>query len=356
MQVYTVVTGDELRLIAEEFGTTPRELMRLNELPNQEVLVPGLHLLVPGPPTLAQPHTVQAGETLAAIARRYGLPQAQLERYTGYRETAGRLPQSGETLLVPRRIERKRAIEVNGYMVPTGATSDANILQDVGRALTFLSVFSYQARADGSLTPPRDSVALQAANRQQVAPLMTVTNFDGNTFNTELAHTLLANGSIRRRLLDNILRTARSRGYRGVNLDFEHMRPGDRPLYNQFVREVGQAVRAAGMTVSIAMGPKTADLPQQAWMGAFDYRTLGQEVDFLMLMTYEWGWVGGPPQAVAPLDQVRAVLDYATSVIPPNKILMGMSLYGYDWPLPFPTAGRASGIANNSAQNLAIQE
>ncbi|GMA62072.1 hypothetical protein GCM10025859_25120 [Alicyclobacillus fastidiosus] len=40
------------------------------------------------------------------------------------------------------------------------------------------------------------------------------------------------------------------------------------------------------------MGPKTSDAPQQPWMGAFDYKTLGAEVDFLMLMTYEWGWVG----------------------------------------------------------------
>jgi spore germination protein len=66
--------------------------------------------------------------------------------------------------------------------------------------------------------------------------------------------------------------------------------------------------------------------------------------------------VGGPPTAIAPLDQVRAVLDYATSVIPPGKILMGMALYGYDWPLPYPQAGRASGIDNKAAQNLALRK
>lgn len=66
--------------------------------------------------------------------------------------------------------------------------------------------------------------------------------------------------------------------------------------------------------------------------------------------------VTGPPMAIAPIEQVRAVLNYATSVIPPGKILMGMALYGYDWPLPHPDAGRASGIDNNSAQNLAINE
>ncbi|WAH38157.1 glycosyl hydrolase family 18 protein [Alicyclobacillus dauci] len=65
----------------------------------------------------------------------------------------------------------------------------------------------------------------------------------------------------------------------------------------------------------------------------------------------------GPPMAIAPVNQVRAVLDYATSVIAPEKILMGMSLYGYDWPLPYVKGRtRASGISNNDAQNLAITE
>ena len=52
-------------------------------------------------------------------------------------------------------------------------------------------------------------------------------------------------------------------------------------------------------------------------------------------MTYEWGYTYGPPMAVAPLGQVRAVLDYAVTAVAPEKIFMGIPLYGYDWPLPF---------------------
>lgn len=57
--------------------------------------------------------------------------------------------------------------------------------------------------------------------------------------------------------------------------------------------------------------------------------------------------------AIAPYEQVRAVLKYAISVIPASKILMGMSLYGYDWKLPFQKGKLASGIDNQSAQGLA---
>ena len=52
-------------------------------------------------------------------------------------------------------------------------------------------------------------------------------------------------------------------------------------------------------------------------------------------MTYEWGYTSGPPMAVAPLPNVRAVLDYAITAIPPEKIFLGIPNYGYDWPLPY---------------------
>jgi len=194
-------------------------------------------------------------------------------------------------------VQTKRSIETNGYLIPEGTQSDSEILRDIGQRLTYLSIFSYQARADGSLVGQKDATALSATRQTQVAPLMTVTNFDGNNFNTELAHTIMANSSIRRKLTSNILRTARSRGFRGVNVDFEHMRPSDRSLYNALIRELGTAMRSQGLSISIAMGPKTSDMPAASWMGAFDYKSLGEAVDYLMLMTYEWGWVGGPPMA-----------------------------------------------------------
>ncbi|MBX5436859.1 MAG: LysM peptidoglycan-binding domain-containing protein [Alicyclobacillaceae bacterium] len=374
MWIHTVVAGDTLRSIAERYGTSTREMLRLNELPNEQQLVPGLHLLVPGAAYLAVPYTVRRGDTLTAIARRTGISETNLLRWLGTQlvtpgtpaaaavaqatesviaQAASRL-QAGQVLLLPTPQRTKRSIEVNAYIVPQGRVDDANAVRDVGRWLTYISVFSYQARADGTLVPARDTYVLEAAGQTRSAPLMTVTNFDGQRFNTEMAHTILANGSIRRRLTDNVVRALRSRGFRGVNVDFEHMRPGDRPLYNRFIQELGDVVRPQGFSLSIAMGPKTSDDPQQEWMGAFDYRTLGRLVDFLMLMTYEWGWVGGPPRAVAPLDQVRRVLEYATSEIRPDKILMGMSLYGYDWPYPWQPGMRASGLSNNSAQNLAV--
>ena len=82
----------------------------------------------------------------------------------------------------------------------------------------------------------------------------------------------------------------------------------------------------------------------------------GSSVCANSLHSYEWGYTAGPPMAVSPLPNVRAVLDYAVTEIPPSKILLGLSNYGYDWPLPFVQGvTRAPSISNQRAIELAIQ-
>jgi spore germination protein len=71
-------------------------------------------------------------------------------------------------------------------------------------------------------------------------------------------------------------------------------------------------------------------------------------------MTYEWGYTYGPPMAVAPIPNIRAVLNYAVTQIARNKIYMGMPNYGYDWPLPYIRGTtRAQSISNVEAVRLA---
>lgn len=60
--------------------------------------------------------------------------------------------------------------------------------------------------------------------------------------------------------------------------------------------------------------------------------------------------------AVAPLDQVRRVVDYAVSRIDPAKIDLGIPNYGYDWRLPYRRgASRARVVGNVEAVELAVR-
>ncbi len=88
---------------------------------------------------------------------------------------------------------------------------------------------------------------------------------------------------------------------------------------------------------------------------AHDYAAHGRIADFVVLMTYEWGYRLGPPQAISPLNQIKHVLDYAVSVNPRNKIFMGFETYARDWTLPHAQGQDAETFSPQAAALRTIQ-
>ena len=76
-------------------------------------------------------------------------------------------------------------------------------------------------------------------------------------------------------------------------------------------------------------------------------------MDFALLMAYDWGNPASPPMAVAPLPQVRQVVEYALTEFRPGQIYLGVPNYGYDWTLPHREGSRAKSLSNVEAVQLA---
>ncbi|MCD8088128.1 MAG: glycosyl hydrolase family 18 protein, partial [Oscillospiraceae bacterium] len=140
-----------------------------------------------------------------------------------------------------------------------------------------------------------------------------------------------------------------------LHLQFSYIYQFDRDSYNQFIARLTERMHALGYIVATALAPKISDSQQGLLYTAHDYAFHGQTVDYVVLMTYEWGYTYGPAMAVAPIDKVRQVLDYAVSVMPAGKILLGVPNYGYDWTLPFVQGSAAKPLTNLQAVTLAEQ-
>lgn len=298
-------------------------------------------------------HVVHSGESLWTIANAYGVTAESIIDTNQIQDLPYLIP--GMALIIPTRESAPFGrIEVNAYIEPSGAGRDAQVLSETGEYLTYIAPFSYQVVEDGSLIAPRDSLVLQEAESYGIVPLMVVTNFREGNFDAQLIHGILNNTDIQDTLIQNVLEVLGDKGYYGVNLDLERIPPEDRENYNNFLRRVVDALHPQGYVVSTALAPMPYDITEGEWHGAHDYEAHGRIVDFVVLMTYEYGWSGGPPMAVAPVNEVRRVIEYATSVMPPEKIMMGIPLYGYDWALPYVPGGDWAGsISPQQALELA---
>lgn len=185
---------------------------------------------------------------------------------------------------------------------------------------------------------------------------MTLTPFGPDRqFNNYLITRVVNDLSARKRLKDSILREITERGFEGLDIDFEYILPQDRDAFVDFVAYMQESIHPLGHPVSVALSPKTSDLQTGLLYEGKDYAGLGAAADYVLLMTYEWGYTYDPPMAVAPLDKVRAVIEYALTVIPSQKIHMGIPNYGYDWTLPYVRGeSAATTLGNIEAVQLAI--
>ena len=142
----------------------------------------------------------------------------------------------------------------------------------------------------------------------------------------------------------------------GVDVDFEYLPGYLSGAYAAFLERLRRILRPIGRFLWVALAPKTSADQRGLLYEGHDYAALAAAVDAALLMTYEWGYTAGPPMAVAPLPNVRAVLDYAVTELPAEKLLLGVPNYGYDWPLPFVQGQtRAKSISNQQAIDLALQ-
>ena len=251
-----------------------------------------------------------------------------------------------------------RTISVSGYAYPF---IDSQVLEQTLPFLSELPVFSYGFTKEGELLPPAYGDVewmIAAAFRFGTKPILTLTPFgpDGN-FNNQLIHSVVNNPEYTDRLIENLLETIGEKGYQGVDIDFEYILAEDRDAFTAFVWKVADTMRRAGYHTSVALAPKTsANQPGLLYAGK-DYRALGEAADHVLLMTYEWGYTYGPPMAVAPINQVRRVVEDALTEIPAAKIDLGIPNYGYDWPLPYVRGlTQAVTLGNVEAVRLAVEQ
>lgn len=348
MQIHVVNPGETVWGIARQYGISASRIISDNGLRTPQALVPGQALLLLFPQTV---YTVRPGDTLESVAGRFSISPIQLLQYNPELSTSGYL-RAGQTLVIQFQEEKRRELEINGYAYPYIPT---NLLRSTLPYLTYLTIFGYGFTETGELIPPDDLPLIRLAYAYKTAPVMLLSSLteDGN-FSGQRASLLFEDIELQDKVLDQIVGVMQEKGYLGLDIDFEYVNAEDAGNFQNFIRRTTERLHAEGYFVNVDLAPKTSANQAGLLYGAHDYAALGALADTVLLMTYEWGYTYGPPMAVAPLNKVRQVVEYGVSEIPPQKILMGIPNYGYDWILPFERGiTRATSIGNEYAVEIA---
>ncbi|MDR0948408.1 MAG: LysM peptidoglycan-binding domain-containing protein [Lachnospiraceae bacterium] len=236
-----------------------------------------------------QIHVVAQGDTISSIARNYGVSERMItednQLIPPYSLVVGQA-----LYIATQQSTPSESISVGGYAYPF--ISDW-VLDQTLPFLSDLLIFSYGFMQDGTLIAPTidPQKMIQKALAQNVKPILTLTPLDekGN-FNNLLIKELVNQEDSIVRLLTQLQEEMVSKGYQGVNIDFEFILAEDKDAFTAFVQRVASTMRPLGYETSVALAPKTSADQQGAVYVGKDYPALGAAADSVLLMTYEWGY------------------------------------------------------------------
>jgi spore germination protein len=196
--------------------------------------------------------------------------------------------------------------------------------------LSHIAIFGVELESDGSLSGTHHwtEVAEQAValgSEYDVRVHLCLIGFD-----EEIQGEVLPDASKRARAIGELVALVEAYGADGVNVDIESMDSELAPWLVTFIRELNAQVEDLYIAT-----------PAIDWLDAYDYDQLAEASDGLFIMAYGYHWSGGDPGPNSPLSGGapwsryaidQTVEDYRDNGAPDDKIIVGLPLYGRNWP------------------------
>jgi spore germination protein len=349
MELYVVQQGDSIDTIAERFGITVDKLAYDNGLVYPYNLVIGQTIVIAYP---KQSHIVQEGDTLQSIANAYSVSQMQILRNNPYISDRGYLI-PGETLVIS--YNTSRSITVNGFTYPyIRRETLIRILPN----LTYLTIFNYSITKTGEIIEYYDdSDVVNTAKEYGVIPLLMLTTLSPQGEpNIEVAYDVLLNEEYQDRSINQFTNIMKQKGYLGLNMVINYLNENSQSLYLNFVQKISERLQQEGLLFFATINYSIQERDNKISVEEVDYSKLSMYVNGLIFLKFVWGTNYGPPSPVSNINNIRAIIDYATSIVSEDKIAVGKPILGYDWQLPYvPNRSFATSMSIDSALSLAYE-
>ncbi len=174
---------------------------------------------------------------------------------------------------------------------------------------------------------PRNKDVLKIVKQHHIAVMPVLSNAHEGRFDTALAHELLTHPAKQMKLAKELRDWLAQHGFIGVNIDLENLSAADTHLVPAFLARVTSVLHPAQLQVSFDL-EVDGDVP--------DAGLVARNVDFVVLMAYDQHYVAGEAGPLCGIDWFGQALDRTLAKMPPEKLVLGVGNYAYDW-----TNGRA---------------
>ncbi|MFO1431535.1 MAG: glycosyltransferase [Candidatus Competibacteraceae bacterium] len=216
-----------------------------------------------------------------------------------------------------------------GFFVNWDDSSFSSLKEHWNRLDMLIPEWLHLAGADGTLQedePEKTAKALAfiRERRPDMSIMPLVNNYDGKDWQGAMLGEMLQNPTARAHVIEQLRTYVENHGFVGVSIDFENIPTKAQPAFQHFIDELYAVFHPKNLLLSVNV---PASDP------AFNYRKLAHSTDYLILMAYDEHWSSGSPGPIAGMPWFARVLQQRRAEIPPEKTIVALGNYGYDWPV-----------------------
>jgi peptidoglycan-N-acetylglucosamine deacetylase len=158
------------------------------------------------------------------------------------------------------------------------------------------------------------------ANGRKICPV--INNYINDQWDANAVLKMISSKTKRKQFVEDALQMIKQNGYEGINIDFEGLPPEAKNEFNLLAKELYTEFHKNQLSVQYDLPPADP---------AFDYETIAKYADQVILMLYDEHSLDTNPGPIASSSWFLQCLK--ENVIPPDKLVVGLGVFGYDWTL-----------------------
>lgn len=183
--------------------------------------------------------------------------------------------------------------------------------------LTDIGLFSAEINSYGELVgiPKRSVLGSNFKGKVHLVTVCEGTSLSHLAINPKYGHT----DKIIKGLLDAM------DDFDGLQVDWELVPKKDADNFILFLKKLKKGLGNKPLTVCVPARTKTLQ------KDVYDYKKIGKIADRIMIMAYDEHWSGSSAGSIASISWCEKIADYAKTIYPTSKYIMGLPFYGRIW-------------------------
>lgn len=251
-------------------------------------------------------------------------------------QTANPLPKSSPVVTATAQ---PKEFQFSAWIPSWGSASALSSLKNNLGSFEYSSISPvwYELKEDGSLANRYSANRNELENwlrDKQVSIIPAVACFDH-----EIMTKVLQDPEHFERQINELVKRVLDNNYDGIDLDYESTKLSDKDKYFEFLSELATHLQQNGKKLVVTVVAKWGEGIEYPSLietrQVQDWARISQYADEIRIMAYDYTYISSSlPGPIAPSGWVSDVLEYATSLVPPEKIVLGIALYSYEWSAP----------------------